>query len=159
MLIIHADDPYWTAADLHYWGTVRDKHCALRRTRLILKYTLQNDLEWYDPQMATTRDGYLRLQIKEADPINNHNMSFMSGMVNLTPFEPEWLAEFKQLQSWNKFCFTGGLIEVSVQLPGTNNKPYVPLDPPERELVRIDALQRSLASGVSARPLANLNLG
>ncbi|KZV65891.1 glycoside hydrolase family 16 protein [Peniophora sp. CONT] len=81
------DDPYWTAADLHYWGT--------------------NDLEWYDPQMPTTRDGYLRLSIKETDPINNHNMSFMSGMI----------------QSWNKFCFTGGLIEVSVQLPGTSNKP------------------------------------
>ena len=23
------------------------------------------------------------------------------------------------LQSWNKFCFTGGIIEVDVQFPGT----------------------------------------
>jgi len=27
------------------------------------------------------------------------------------------------IQSWNKFCFTGGLIEASVQLPGSSTKP------------------------------------
>lgn len=25
------------------------------------------------------------------------------------------------LSSWNKFCFTGGMVLVSVSLPGTNN--------------------------------------
>jgi beta-glucanase (GH16 family) len=25
------------------------------------------------------------------------------------------------MTSWNKFCFTGGLIEASVMLPGANN--------------------------------------
>ena len=25
------------------------------------------------------------------------------------------------LQSWNKFCFTGGIIEVDVQFPGTSS--------------------------------------
>ncbi|KAF9476639.1 SKN1-domain-containing protein [Pholiota conissans] len=103
------DDPFWEAVDLHYWGT--------------------NDLEWYDPSermalkllmlllgkliaylflrqlLATTQDGSLRLTIREVDPINNHNMSYMSGMV----------------QSWNKFCFTGGIIEASVTLPGSNS--------------------------------------
>ena len=34
--------------------------------------------------------------------VENHNLNFMSGM----------------LQSWNKFCFTTGIIEVSVSLPG-----------------------------------------
>lgn len=27
------------------------------------------------------------------------------------------------IQSWNKFCFTGGYIEVSISLPGTDNAP------------------------------------
>lgn len=27
------------------------------------------------------------------------------------------------IQSWNKFCFTGGYIEVSISLPGTNDAP------------------------------------
>ncbi|KAI0063315.1 glycoside hydrolase family 16 protein [Artomyces pyxidatus] len=81
------DDPYWEAVDLYYWQTA--------------------DLEWYDPKQATTKDGYLRLTLDTADPINNHNMSYISGMI----------------QSWNKFCFTGGMIEVAVQLPGSSKKP------------------------------------
>ncbi|KAF5314511.1 hypothetical protein D9611_007111 [Ephemerocybe angulata] len=82
------DDPYWEAADLHYWGT--------------------NDLEWYDPEQATTRNGSLEFTLEKVDdPTLNHNLNYKSGM----------------LQSWNKFCFTGGLIEVSVRLPGNNNVP------------------------------------
>ncbi|KAF8200344.1 beta-glucan synthesis-associated protein-domain-containing protein [Pholiota molesta] len=77
------DDPFWEAVNLHYWGT--------------------NDLEWYDPGQPTTQGGALRLTIAEADPINNHNMSYTSGMV-----------------SPNKFCFTGGIVEASVTLPGSN---------------------------------------
>lgn len=40
------------------------------------------------------------------DPAVNHNLTYRSGM----------------LQSWNKFCFTGGYIEVSLSLPGRNNE-------------------------------------
>jgi len=79
------DDPFWEAVDLQYWGT--------------------DDLEWYDPMQATTKNGYLQLTIDEVtDVINNHNLSYKSGMI----------------QSWNKFCFTGGLIEASIRLPGSN---------------------------------------
>ncbi|KAI0318046.1 glycoside hydrolase family 16 protein [Amylostereum chailletii] len=56
------------------------------------------DLEWYDPRQVTTEGGHLKLTLDIAEPSLNHNQS-------------------------NKFCFTGGLIEVSVQLPGTNSKP------------------------------------
>ncbi|CAD6920038.1 unnamed protein product [Tilletia controversa] len=35
------DDPYWTAVDLHYWGT--------------------HDFEWYSPLGAITQDGALRI--------------------------------------------------------------------------------------------------
>lgn len=79
------DDPYWEAVDLQYWGT--------------------NDLEWYDPQQATTKDGYLHLTIeKVTDLHSNHNLTYKSAMI----------------QSWNKFCFTGGLIETSIRLPGSS---------------------------------------
>lgn len=39
------------------------------------------------------------------DPTLNHMLSYKSGM----------------LQSWNKFCFTTGYIEVAVTLPGPNS--------------------------------------
>ena len=35
----------------------------------------------------------------------SHGLNYQGGLVS----------------SWNKFCFTGGYIEASVQLPGTNN--------------------------------------
>ncbi|KAF9054075.1 glycoside hydrolase family 16 protein [Panaeolus papilionaceus] len=77
------DDPFWEAVDLHYWGT--------------------ENLEWYDPIQATTGNGSLLLTIEEALPINNHNMSYRSGMI----------------QSWNKFCFIGGMVEASVRMPAS----------------------------------------
>ncbi|KAJ2924084.1 hypothetical protein H1R20_g13016, partial [Candolleomyces eurysporus] len=80
------DDPFWEAVDLHYWGT--------------------NDLEWYDPAGASTKDGTLRLTLERVnDTASNHDLQYRSGMI----------------QSWNKFCFTGGLLEASVQLPGSTN--------------------------------------
>ncbi|KAG8214648.1 glycoside hydrolase family 16 protein [Butyriboletus roseoflavus] len=78
------DDPFWEAANLHYWPTA--------------------DLEWYDPQAVTTKDGKLVVTITE-QPINNLN--FMSGMIT----------------SWNKLCFTTGYLEVSVSLPGSSQSP------------------------------------
>jgi len=40
------DDPYWEAADLHYWGTV-SLNVKMDCLRLITCF--QDDLEWYDP--------------------------------------------------------------------------------------------------------------
>ncbi|GAA6025255.1 hypothetical protein JCM11491_006154 [Sporobolomyces phaffii] len=74
------DDPFWEAQDLHYWQTT--------------------DLEWYDPDAITTKDGNLEIRMTQ-EPWNGLN--FRSGM----------------LQSWNKFCFTGGYLEVNLSLPGT----------------------------------------
>lgn len=71
-----------------------------------LHYWGTNDLEWYDPSGVTTSGGSLKLRLERiGNPDNNHNLSYKSGMV----------------QTWNKFCFTGGLIEASVSLPGDNN--------------------------------------
>lgn len=51
------------------------------------------------PDAVTTRDGKLEITMTQ-EPINGLN--FRSGM----------------LQSWNKLCFTGGYIEVSMSFPG-----------------------------------------
>ncbi|KAL3422415.1 hypothetical protein PVAG01_06571 [Phlyctema vagabunda] len=73
------DDPYFQAVDIWYGVT--------------------QDLEWYDPDAASTEGGTLNLKF---DAFQNHNLNYRSGM----------------LQSWNKLCYKGGRIEVSASLPG-----------------------------------------
>ncbi|XHG02224.1 hypothetical protein AWENTII_005579 [Aspergillus wentii] len=76
------DDPYYQAVDIWYGVT--------------------QDLEWYDPDAVTTKDGVLELRF---DAFKNHDMDYRSGM----------------LQSWNKMCFTGGRLEASISLPGSGD--------------------------------------
>lgn len=66
-------------------------------------YGSTGDEEWYDPAQVTTRDGYLSIVM---DQVPENDLPYRSGM----------------LQSWNKFCFTGGYIEVSISLPGPNQE-------------------------------------
>ncbi|KAF2196204.1 beta-glucan synthesis-associated protein SKN1 [Delitschia confertaspora ATCC 74209] len=73
------DDPYFQAVDIWYGAT--------------------QDLEWYDPDAITTKDGVLTIRF---DAFQNHNLNYRSGM----------------LQSWNKLCFKGGHMEASISLPG-----------------------------------------
>lgn len=80
-----------------------------------LHYWATGDFEWYDPDAVTTKGGNLVFTISE-EPI--HNLNFRSGM----------------LQSWNKLCFTGGYIEVSIQLPGLDTV-SVSLHSPQGALV------------------------
>ncbi|KAF7360596.1 GH16 domain-containing protein [Mycena venus] len=71
-----------------------------------LHYWQTGNLEWYDPAAITTRNGALEINLtKVEDPSTNHNLSYMGGMIS----------------SWNKFCFTGGLIVANVMLPGATN--------------------------------------
>ncbi|KAJ6557272.1 glycoside hydrolase family 16 protein [Mycena vulgaris] len=65
-----------------------------------LHYWPTGDLEWYDPGAITTKDGKLVITMTEQP---SHDLNFQSGM----------------LQSWNKFCFTTGYVEVAISLPGT----------------------------------------
>jgi len=78
------DDPYWEAVDIHYAATA--------------------DLEWYDPDAATTKDGVLELEFAK---FRNHGLDFRSAM----------------LQSWNKLCIKGGIVEASISLPGSGDTP------------------------------------
>ncbi|KAI7281434.1 glycoside hydrolase family 16 protein [Hortaea werneckii] len=75
----NGDDPYFQAMDFWYGVTM--------------------DLEWYDPDAVTTRDGVLDIRF---DAFMNHNLNYRSGM----------------LQSWNMMCFKGGYLEASISLPG-----------------------------------------
>jgi len=67
-----------------------------------LHYWQTDNREWYDPAAITTRNGALEITLTEKD---THNLTYQGGMMS----------------SWNQFCFTGGLIEVSVRLPGTTD--------------------------------------
>lgn len=70
-----------------------------------LWYLQTGDQEWYDPRQVYTLDGSLHVRIEN---VPSNGMSYRSGM----------------LQSWNKFCFTSGYIEVALTLPGPNQETH-----------------------------------
>ncbi|KAJ7621168.1 glycoside hydrolase family 16 protein, partial [Roridomyces roridus] len=82
------DDPFWEAADLHYWQVAEVSLLAT------------NNMEWYDPASITTKDGSLQITLS-ATPV--HGLNYSGGL----------------LSSWNKFCFTSGLLVSSASLPGS----------------------------------------
>ncbi|EIN12881.1 glycoside hydrolase family 16 protein [Punctularia strigosozonata HHB-11173 SS5] len=67
-----------------------------------LHYWSTNNLEWYDPAAIMTKDGSLQITLSEKE---THGLNYQGGM----------------LATWNKFCFTGGIFEAAVSLPGANN--------------------------------------
>ncbi|ORY07190.1 concanavalin A-like lectin/glucanase [Basidiobolus meristosporus CBS 931.73] len=73
-------------------------------TAVDLWYWSTGNMEWLSPDAVTTFDGSMKIQMTKQE-INGHQ--YRSGMV----------------QSWNKFCFTGGIIEVNVSLPGRGDIP------------------------------------
>ncbi|KAK0483237.1 glycoside hydrolase family 16 protein [Armillaria novae-zelandiae] len=79
-----------------------------------LWYGATADQEWYDPRQVTTRDGSLVITMDSISTLvaAQTPSDYRSGM----------------LQSWNKFCFTTGYIEVAVVLPGPdeNTQGYWP---------------------------------
>jgi hypothetical protein len=78
-----------------------------------LWYWATGDLEWYEPGQVYTANGSLHVRLEN---VPTNGMAYRSGM----------------LQSWNKFCFTSGYIEVSLTLPGPNQettgyvRPFLP---------------------------------
>ncbi|KIJ68201.1 glycoside hydrolase family 16 protein [Hydnomerulius pinastri MD-312] len=67
-----------------------------------LHYWQTNDLEWYYPDQITTKGGALEITMSQR---TMNNLDYVSGL----------------LSTWNKFCFTGGMVQVSVSLPGKHN--------------------------------------
>jgi beta-glucan synthesis-associated protein KRE6 len=60
------------------------------------------NLNWYDPAAIITKDGALEITLSKQP---SHGLDYRGGM----------------LATWNKFCFTGGMVLASVTLPGQNN--------------------------------------
>ncbi|MBW0473642.1 hypothetical protein O181_013357 [Austropuccinia psidii MF-1] len=86
---------FWPGDD-PYWEAVN------------LHYWATSNLEWYDPDQIITQNGSLVISLDHVkDPSQNHDLNYRGGM----------------LQSWNKFCFTGGIIEASISLPGASTVP------------------------------------
>jgi len=56
-------------------------------------------MEWYDPAAVTTSNGSLVITLSQKQ---THGFNYQGGMI----------------QTWNRFCFTGGYIEANVSLPG-----------------------------------------
>ncbi|ESK82846.1 glycoside hydrolase family 16 protein [Moniliophthora roreri MCA 2997] len=67
-----------------------------------LHYWGTNNLEWYDPAALITGNGSLRVTLSKKP---SHNLDYEGGMMT----------------TWNKFCFTGGLIVANAMLPGMSN--------------------------------------
>ncbi|EJU00032.1 glycoside hydrolase family 16 protein [Dacryopinax primogenitus] len=67
-----------------------------------LHYWQTGNLEWYDPRAVTTAGGALKIWLNNTE---DRGEAYTGGMVS----------------SWNKLCFTGGYVEVSVSLPGKSS--------------------------------------
>jgi beta-glucan synthesis-associated protein KRE6 len=90
------EDPRWTAMDKNDFTN--------------------NPLHYYSSESIQTRNGAIGITVS-IDPKDD---LFALDANNTETTESK---EFKSgmLQSWNKFCFTGGIVEFSVQLPGAPN--------------------------------------
>lgn len=67
-----------------------------------LHYWQTENYEWYDPDTVRTEGGQLVIQLQEKP---EHGLNFRGGLVS----------------GWNRFCFTGGYVEVKLLLPGHHN--------------------------------------
>ncbi|KAG9407076.1 hypothetical protein AC1031_001713 [Aphanomyces cochlioides] len=75
-------------------------------------------LEYYNASNVYTKDGKLINRIDEG-PVN---VTYFNQWLDKPAFESAQLHySAGMMQSWNKFCFQGGLIEVSAKLPGAIN--------------------------------------
>lgn len=71
------------------------------------------EMQFYDSSYVTTRDGSLILK-------TSAEKTSWTEFDESSQQEKELTRNYTSamLQSWNQFCFTGGAIEMSIQLPG-----------------------------------------
>lgn len=69
-----------------------------------LHYWGTNNLEWYSPEALTTENGKLKITLSAQQ---QHGLDYQGGMMS----------------TWNKFCFSGGILVTSVVLPGKSDVP------------------------------------
>jgi beta-glucan synthesis-associated protein KRE6 len=68
-------------------------------------YWSTNDMEYYTPSAVTTEGGALVITMDDVSAHPYAGFNYTSGM----------------LQSWNKFCFSSGYIEVALIFPGPDS--------------------------------------
>jgi beta-glucan synthesis-associated protein KRE6 len=74
-------------------------------------------MQFYNSSAVTTQNGQLQIRTYREKTKWNHYDTVKKSWKNVqTNFTSG------MMQSWNKFCFTGGIIEVNVQFPGS---PYI----------------------------------
>jgi len=90
---------YWQTDDLEWYDRTFYPGDDPFWEAVDLHYWQTDDLEWYDPAAITTSNGSLQITLSEKQ---THGLNYQGGMMT----------------TWNKFCFTGGLLLASVNLPG-----------------------------------------
>ena len=80
--------------------------------------TVNDPLEYYTPSHATTKEGFLEIKTTNK-PASWKGLDGQTGQ--WTTFTRHYSSAM--LQTWNKFCFTGGVLEVAARLPGNGVGP------------------------------------
>lgn len=80
--------------------TWNGEECVLWKKEALLTFLR------YDPAAITTSKGALQVTLSSKE---THGLNYQGGMMS----------------TWNKFCFTGGLLQAAVTLPGANDVVYV----------------------------------
>lgn len=71
-------------------------------------------LQFYNAKLVRTSNGFLNISTIHED------INYLVVDPKLSkPYSQEKNYQSGMVQGWNKFCFTGGIIEISAQLPGT----------------------------------------
>jgi beta-glucanase (GH16 family) len=79
-------------------------------------------VRWYDPAAVTTNNGALEIMLS-AKPQHGLNFTGQSRSRFARSELPCEKSSGGIVSTWNKFCFTGGLVEVAVTLPGSPTIP------------------------------------
>lgn len=76
------------------------------------------DSEWYDPAAITTVDGALEITFESKQ---THGLPYQGGVSgDRTPCATKRMLICAQMMTtWNNFCFTGGIVQAAVMLPGS----------------------------------------
>lgn len=73
-------------------------------------------LHYYHPDTIVTKDGDLQITTEaETTIFAGFNDTLGKNVISKKNFKSG------MLQSWNKFCFTGGIVEAEIQLPGKHD--------------------------------------
>jgi hypothetical protein len=105
-LSVAGRDPKWTAEDMYYYPT--------------------QDMEVYKPEQVQTRGGDAVITFVRKPDGGNFTAMSQNCQPNCTVWEIERPFKSGFVTGWNKFCFTGGYMEMSVMLPGGDVGHYYP---------------------------------